>query len=126
MLTYKQLEEAGLARIRVELDTEWDADDMVGDMFNPKYNPDLSPEECARQEKKYLKGLHNNGVWGVVLEVHDGNEWEQLDSLWGIDDHKCANEEIRAQMEVEAVEHFDGRVEICEHCGHVAQKGGKK
>lgn len=125
MLTYKQLEDAGLARLKVVLDTEWDADNMVGDMFNPKYNPDISPEECAQQEKEYLEKLCNSGVWGVVLEVHDGNEWEQLDSLWGIDDHKYANEEIRAEMEAEAVEHFKDTAEVCEHCGHVAQKGAQ-
>lgn len=125
MLTYKQLEEAGLARIRVELDTEWDADDMVGDMFNPKHNSDTDPDELARQKKEYLEGLCDNGVWGVVLEVYYGSDWEHLDSLWGIDDYKTANEEIRAEMEAEAVEHFKDTAEVCEHCGHVTQKGAQ-
>lgn len=123
MVTYKQLEDAGLARVKMELDTGWDAGDMVGDMFNPKYNPDISPDECAQQEKEYLEKLCDNGVWGVILEIYDGSEWEHLESVWGIDDYRCANEEIRAEMELAAVEHFDGRIEACEHCGQLVQKG---
>lgn len=55
-----------------------DEDYRVEDNFDPSVYDD--PEKALQAEKDEVE---RNGVWGVVGEYWDGENWQQADSCWG-------------------------------------------
>lgn len=73
-------EDIGAMRIRLEPDSEpYDP----GDTLEPHRGSDgrwLSRDELERELNHQLETY---GVWGTIGEVWTGEDWEQVDSVWG-------------------------------------------
>lgn len=75
--------EGGKVRILCVPDEMVDYDNLVGDMFTPKYHPDIDLEQLQKEEKEFQERVDCEGVWGIIGEYWNGEEWEQADSCWG-------------------------------------------
>lgn len=113
--------EGGKVRIRLLPDECADYDNLAGDMFNPAVNTDIEPEELERQEQEFKDRINRDGVWGVVGEFWNGEEWEEADSCWGFvgDDWKGSgyDKEIR-ETTIKAYR----EQKHCPTCGRPARK----
>jgi len=75
--------EIGSVRLRIEPDDSVDMEDLFGDTFNPTLNPKISEAKLERQKKEEVDRVNRDGVWGVIGEYWDGEEWQTADSCWG-------------------------------------------
>jgi hypothetical protein len=64
--------------------------------FNPKANPDIHPDRLERERKAEVERVERDGVWGVVGEFFDGEEWQHADSCFGFigDDWKDSGYDV--------------------------------
>jgi hypothetical protein len=58
-------------------------DDLLGDAYEPKHNPDIKPEILEKERAHQIDRINNDGVWYVLSEVWNGDEWEWCDSCGG-------------------------------------------
>jgi len=77
------MESEGLVRLDIRPDEDCGFDDLAGDMFNRKANPDIPESRMAKEEKEYRERIDREGVYGIVGEYFDGEEWVDADSVWG-------------------------------------------
>src|ERR1700693_6591303 len=58
-------------------------EDLEGDGFNPKANPDISASKLQRDREVFIAKVNREGVWGVIGEYFDGEQWRHADSCFG-------------------------------------------
>jgi hypothetical protein len=75
--------ELGSVRLRVVPDDSVDLDDLFGDTFNHAVNDDIRPEVLDKQRREEVDRVERDGVWGVIGEYWNGEEWERVDSCFG-------------------------------------------
>lgn len=51
--------------------------------FNPKANPDVHPARLERDLQQFRDKVNRDGVWCVIGEYFDGEEWQHADSCFG-------------------------------------------
>lgn len=80
----------GPVRIRIAPDEICDFDELCGDSYNPIANPDIPASRLARERQQELDRVNRDGVWGMIGEYWDGDDWQLVDSCWGFvgDDFK--------------------------------------
>jgi len=88
--------ELGSVRLRVVPDDCVSFDDLEGDTFNPKVNNDVPLARLEREQKQFREKVNREGVWGVIGEYWDGEEWVHVDSCFGFvgDDWKESGYDI--------------------------------
>jgi hypothetical protein len=86
----------GDVRLRIVADDSVDLDNLFGDTFNPKANPDIHPDRLERERQAEVERVERDGVWGVVGEFFDGEEWQHTDSCFGFigDDWKDSGYDV--------------------------------
>ena len=82
-VAWHQSDMQGLVRLRVVPDECSDMDNLKGDCFNPKVNADIPASRLEREERAFEDRVDRLGVWGIVGEYFDGEEWQHADSVWG-------------------------------------------
>ena len=75
--------EIGSVRLRIEPDDSMNIEDLEGDTFNPKVNSDIPRARLEREQKEFREKVNRDGVWGVIGEYWDGEEWQHADSCFG-------------------------------------------
>jgi hypothetical protein len=75
--------EIGDVRLRIVADDSADLDDLFGDTFNPKVNSDIPLARLERERQAEVDRVNRDGVWGVIGEYYDGEEWQHADSCFG-------------------------------------------
>ena len=70
-------------RIVAHPDGWCDLDDLLGDTFNSDVNTDIKPEILERERQHEIDRISNDGVWCLVAEYWDGEEWQCADSVGG-------------------------------------------
>lgn len=93
---FKTLETDDKVRLRIESDDCADYDNLAGDCFNPDANPSINPDKLKKEEEEFKQRIDNDGVWGVIGEYWDGEQWQQADSCWGFvgDDWKDSGYDV--------------------------------
>lgn len=78
-LTFRRLESAGLVRLRAEMEPE----DYFSVYGEPEgYTDGHGKRVSAEQEREEIcQTLDRDGLWYVVSEFHDGDEWQVADSV---------------------------------------------
>lgn len=115
---WDRLEAAGLVRLVVEPDLDWDYDDLAGEMFNADCCPEIPADELAKQEADYKQRIDSEGVWGVVGEYkHPRLGWIAGDNAWGFvgDEYKDDCEDIKSQTMDELRGSLVTRCPACRH-----------
>jgi hypothetical protein len=102
-------------RFRVEYDELADYENLAGDSFNPEVNTDIQPHILEREEREFIDKINREGVWGIIGEFWNGEEWIQADSVWGFvgDDWKGSGYDLDVKWST-----LDqlSKVERCECC----------
>jgi hypothetical protein len=88
---WEKAEDAGLVRLRIEPDDQYDLEDLLGDCYNPEVNTDIPPERLEQERQWEVDRIDRDGVWGVIGEYRAdvcpacgrGGEWKHGDSCWG-------------------------------------------
>lgn len=75
--------EIGDVRLRVVPDDCVDLDNLFGDTFNPKVNSDIPLARLERERQAEVDRVNRDGVWGVIGEYFDGEDWQHADSCFG-------------------------------------------
>ena len=100
-------------------------DDLLGDSYDPRHNPEIKPEILANKRQLEIDRIDNDGVWGYVAEFWAGDDWEQIDSIWGFvgndfetsgyapDMMRAALDELNACQEEEARRLEATRPDMC-------------
>jgi hypothetical protein len=73
-------------RIIELFDEAYNLENLKGDCFNPEVNTDIDAELLAKDERRFEQRVHNEGVFGYVLEKWNpeaGKGYEHIDSCWG-------------------------------------------
>jgi len=80
----------GPVRLRCVPDECCDLAFLLGDTFNPAVNLDIDPVVLKEEEQREIARIDREGVWGIVAEAWNGEEWVHADSCWGFigDDFK--------------------------------------
>jgi hypothetical protein len=88
--------ELGSVRLRIVPDECVSFDDLEGDTFNPKVNKDVPHARLEREQKEFREKVNREGVWGVIGEYWDGEDWQHVDSCFGFvgDDWKESGYDI--------------------------------
>jgi hypothetical protein len=73
----------GDVRLRIVADESIDLDNLFGDTFNPDVNTDIHPQRLERERQAEIDRVNRDGVWGIVGEFFDGEEWQHADSCFG-------------------------------------------
>jgi len=73
----------GDVRLRIVADDSIDLDNLFGDTFNPEVNSDIPASRLERERQAEIDRVNRDGVWGVVGEFFDGEEWQHADSCFG-------------------------------------------
>lgn len=73
----------GDVRLRIVADDVSSCDDLFGDLFDPKVNSDIPRERLERERQAEIDRVNRDGVWGVVGEYFDGEDWQHADSCYG-------------------------------------------
>jgi len=98
---FSQLEAAGVARLRVEPDSEpYDAS------FIDAWD-DMSEAERKREKAEILTRANNEGVYGFVCEIRNPYRhelWEQVDACWGFIGDDWRNSGYDTQAKDSAIE----------------------
>lgn len=116
--------ERGNVRLRVVPDEMRTLEDLEGDCFNPKANPDISASKLERDRDEFIAKVNHEGVWGIVGEYFDGEQWQHTDSCFGFvgDDWKHSGYDADI-MRATLNEAKDARV--CRCCGRPIVKKTK-
>lgn len=101
----------GNYRIVEHLDDNLDMEQLKGDCFDPKANPECSPEKLKAEEKAFESKVHDDQVWGYILQKWDPSVdagWESLDGCCGfVGRHKHENhyivDELKAQIKEDVI-----------------------
>ena len=101
------------ARIRIEQDTEYTIEEMLGDTFKPECNPDKNPTQLEHEKQLYIESLDRDGVYGIVAEYWNGQEWLLSDSCWGFE--KEVPGEVRKEYLEQALRDYRKQT-MCPHC----------
>ena len=113
---FKTMEHQGLVRLRIVADEDVCMEDLKGDCYDPRVNSDVPRAKLEREEREFEQRVSDLGVWGVIGEYFDGEDWQRADSCFGFvgDDWKDSGYDadiMRATMD-EA-----HKVERCPTCG---------
>lgn len=73
----------GDVRLRIVADESADLDNLFGDTFNPEANPDIPEPRLERERQAEIERVNRDGVWGVIGEFFDGEDWQHADSCFG-------------------------------------------
>jgi len=73
----------GSVRLRILPDDHVDLDNLFGDTYNPQVNSDIPETRLEREREQEVDRVNRDGVWGIVGEYFDGEEWQHGDSCWG-------------------------------------------
>jgi hypothetical protein len=73
----------GNVRLRIVPDECSSFDDLCGDVFNTKANPTVHPSRLEREQEEFRDRVNRDGVWGVIGEYFDGEQWQHADSCFG-------------------------------------------
>ena len=73
----------GDVRLRIVVDDCVDLDNLFGDTFNPQANPDIPESRLERERQAEIERVNRDGVWGVIGEYFDGEDWQHADSCFG-------------------------------------------
>jgi hypothetical protein len=106
----------GNVRLRIVPDDICSLEDLEGDLFNPRANPGISDSRLQRDREVFIAKVNREGVWGVVGEYFDAEDWQHADSCFGFigDDWKHSGYDtdiMRATLDAAK----DARV--CRCCG---------
>jgi hypothetical protein len=108
--------ERGNVRLRLVPDELCSLEDLEGDCFNPKANPDIPVARLEHDRKEFRARVNREGVWGIIGEYFDGEQWQHADSCFGFvaDDWKNSGYDTDI-MRVTLDEAKNARV--CRCCG---------
>ena len=97
-------------------------EDLTGDTFNAEAHPDIPQERMDRERKEEMDRINREGVYGVVGEYWNGEEWEHVDSCWGFvgDDWKESGYDVDIMSAT--IKAYQGR-KHCKTCGRPERKG---
>lgn len=70
-------------RLRIEPDLCYSPEDLFGDIFNPPCNHKIAEATLEQQRKENTDRVENEGMWGIIGEVWNGEEWVEVDACWG-------------------------------------------
>jgi hypothetical protein len=70
-------------RLRIVADDCCDLENLLGDTYNPKVNTDIPESRLERERQQEIDRINRDGVWGVIGEYFDGEQWEHVDSCFG-------------------------------------------
>jgi len=70
-------------RLRIVPDEIDDWDFLLGDTYKPECHPDIPVSQIEREKTEYLEKIYRDGVWGIVGEIFNGEEWQTIDSCFG-------------------------------------------
>jgi hypothetical protein len=73
----------GNVRLRLVPDEMCSLEDLEGDCFNPKVNPDVFASRLQHDREDFIAKVNRDGVWGVIGEYFDGEQWRHADSCFG-------------------------------------------
>lgn len=73
----------GSVRLRLVPDETCSFEDLEGDYFNPEANPDIPASRLQRDRKDFIANVNREGVWGIIGEYFDGEQWQHADSCFG-------------------------------------------
>lgn len=73
----------GDVRLRIVGDDCVDLGNLFGDTFNPDVNTDIPASRLERERSAEIERVNRDGVWGVIGEFFDGEEWQHADSCFG-------------------------------------------
>ena len=57
--------------------------DLEGDCFNPKANPYIPASKLQHDREEFIAKVNREGVWGIIGEYFDGEQWQHADSCFG-------------------------------------------
>lgn len=82
---FLRLEAAGRARLIKQLDDVFSFEDIMGDTYDVDVNADIpgGARRLKAEEKRERQRANDEGVWGIIAQVLDGDTWTDLDSCWG-------------------------------------------
>jgi hypothetical protein len=106
----------GNVRLRAVPDEMCSLEDLEGDCFNPKANPEIPPSKLESDRQEFIAKVNREGVWGIIGEYFDGEQWQHADSCFGFvgDDWKHSGYDTDI-MRATLNEAKDARV--CRGCG---------
>ncbi len=115
---FSALEAQGHVRFRTETDDCYNLDDLMGDCFNPDANPSVPASQLKREENEFVDRVEREGVYGIITEYYDGEEWMHADSVWGFvgDDWKLSGYD--ADLMGSAIDNYR-RIQHCPCCKQV-------
>ena len=113
---FKALESVQLVRLKIEPDTSWLIADLEGDCFDPDVNTDTKPGKLVIEREAFHRRLEDEGVWGMVAEYSDGEQWHEVDSVWGFVGASWKHSGYDADLKQAAIDAYNA-VEKCECCG---------
>lgn len=73
----------GNVRLRVIPDETCCLEDLEGDSFNPNANPEIPESRLKRDREEFIARVNREGVWGIIGEYFDGEQWQDADSCFG-------------------------------------------
>jgi hypothetical protein len=73
----------GNVRLRIVPDDSCSLEDLEGDCFNPETNSDIPESRLQRDREEFIATVNREGVWGIIGEYFDGEEWQHGDSCFG-------------------------------------------
>jgi len=114
----------GLVRLKVVPDDAYEIDDLAGDTFNPKANPNIPPARLERERKAFAESVDRNGVWGIVGEYFDGEQWQHGDSVWGFVGENWQDSGYDRDVMALTLDALH-RVKLCSTCGRPNRRGGQ-
>ena len=116
MTKFETLKAKKLVRFKVIADEHWDYDNLAGDTYNPEVNTDI-PEFCLQGEKKeFKKRINREGVWGIVGEYWNGEEWQEADAVWGFVGDDWEDSGYDLDVKTSTVKAFEN-LSKCSTCG---------
>jgi len=106
----------GDVRLRIVPDGTCSFEDLEGDCFDHEANPDVPASRLQRDREEFIAKVNREGVWGLIGEYFDGEQWQHADSCFGFvgDDWKNSGYDtdiMRATLDAAR----DAR--LCRYCG---------
>ena len=100
-------DESPRVRIVAEPDDCQSLDDLLGDTYSAKCNPEIKQEILERERQAEIDRINQDGVWFMVAEYWDGNEWEHADSIGGFIGRDFAGSGYDTDLKAEAMRALD-------------------